>query len=320
MTSGREVALLAGGAAALLVLAAVILLLRRGAALRMQKRLEAVGLLHAGKATATGPNIRVTTRDERRLLERLLEAVGYNPDLPPGYAASVPLVVAAAAAAGALGFVKLDQLAGPLFAGVGAVALAALVARFLFRRKTNQHANALFNQIPDTISLVLRAVRAGLPVSEAIRNLSLEVPSPSAEEFARVSGEVALGVPMETALWNLYARTRVREFAFFAVVLSLNGQTGGNLAETLENLADMVRRRVAMARKARAISGEAKASATILGGLPFVVGLLLAVINPQYIGLLFTDPRGPGFLFAFVALLSSGLLTIRWLIQRSTQD
>jgi tight adherence protein B len=207
------------------------------------------------------------------------------------------------------------------FAGVAvALPVAALTARFLLRRKTVQYAALLFRQIPEVMALVLRAVRAGLPVAEALRSVGREMPSPTREEFSRISGEAVLGVPLETAMSHLYARTQIREYAFFAVTLGLNRQTGGNLAETLDILADTVRRRVAMAGKARALSSEARASAGILAALPFVVGLVITAINPGYMNEIFTDPRGSNLILAFVVLLTCGLLTIRWIIKRSSQD
>jgi tight adherence protein B len=207
------------------------------------------------------------------------------------------------------------------FAGAGAAILAAaLTAHFLLRRKTSQYAALLFRQIPETMSLVLRAVRAGLPVAEALRGVSRDMPSPTCEEFSRVSGEAALGVPLETAMSHLYARTQIREYAFFAVTLGLNRQTGGNLAETLDILADTVRRRVALAAKARALAAEARASAAILAALPFVVGLVISAISPGYMNEIFIDRRGPNLILAFVVLLSCGLFTIRWIINRSSQD
>ncbi len=112
----------------------------------------------------------------------------------------------------------------------------------------------------------------------------------------------------------------MREYAFFAVIIGLQGQTGGNLAETLDNLADLVRRRVAMVAKARALASEARTSAAVLASLPFVVGLMLFLLNPEYIGELFIDPLGHQFLVTFVVLLGMGLLTIRWMIKRSLQD
>ena len=178
----------------------------------------------------------------------------------------------------------------------------------------------LFRQIPEVMALVLRAVRAGLPVAEALRSVGREMPSPTREEFARISGEALLGVPLETAVSHLYARTQIREYAFFAVTLGLTRQTGGNLAETLDLLADTVRRRVAMAGKARALASEARASAGILAALPFVVGLVITAINPGYMNEIFTDPRGNKLIVALAVLLACGLLTIRWIIKRSSQD
>lgn len=311
--------LLAGILAVLLVWAALAIA-RGDTSGRMRERVRAATRIDAQVVAEAGPNIRVTARDERRPLRRFAEALGYNPELPPAYAASVPGVVALAGIAGLLSFWRMHAIFGDLVGMATAAVSAAAIARFLFRRKTKRYAAALFTQIPDAVSLVLRAVRAGLPVAEALRSISREMPSPSRDEFARVSGEAALGVPLEVALAHLYARTQIREYAFFAVTLGLHGQTGGNLAETLENLADMVRRRVAMVAKARALASEAKASAIIIGALPFVTAALIMIVNPGYVSELFTDRRGPNFLLAFAVLLSSGIFSIRWLIQRSTQD
>ncbi len=208
-----------------------------------------------------------------RFLLRAAEWLGYRSDLPPGYAPSLKFVVPVIVAVGLLSF----RVAGPLLGFAPAVMIAVviglLVARFLFRRKSKAYTVVLFRQIPDAMSLMLRAVRAGLPIAEAIRSVSRESMSPTREEFARVFGEAALGVPVEIALQRLYFRTRLQEYAFFSVVIGLQGQTGGNLSEILENLADMVRRRVAMAGKARALAAEGRMSAAVVGALPFVIGL-----------------------------------------------
>jgi tight adherence protein B len=307
------------GTAALLFAGTAVFIMRGGTSGRMRERVRrAVDLDSATVATADR-TIRVMAPDERRPLLRLAMALGYNPELPPGYAASPLFVIPIACMAGALVYWRAGVMFGSLTGGVAAVVAVALVARFLLRRKSQQYAELLFRQIPDATSFVMRAVRAGLPVGEALRGVSREMPSPTREEFSRVMGEAALGVPIETALSHLYARTQVREYAFFAVTIGLNRQTGGNLAETLEILADTVRRRVAMAAKARALASEARASAAILGALPFAVGLIITAINPGYMNELFTDPRGPNLILAFVVLLSCGMFTIRWIIKRSSQ-
>jgi tight adherence protein B len=304
---------------ALLLAGAAAFLMHGSKSGRMRERVRRAVDLDAATVVAADPTIRVLARDERRPLLRLAAALGYNPELPPGYAASPFFVIAAACVAAVLVYWRGEIMFGRLTGGVAAVVVAALVGRFLLRRKSRQYAELLFKQIPDAASFVTRAVRAGLPVAEALRGVSREMSSPTREEFARVMGEASLGVPIETALSHLYARTQVQEYAFFAVALGLNRQTGGNLAETLEILADTVRRRVAMAAKARALSSEARASAVILGALPFVVGLVITLINPGYMNDLFTDPRGPNVITAFVVLLSCGMLTIQWIIKRSTQ-
>ena len=307
-------------ASALLLVSAAVMLIRGGNADRMRERVRAAGALDTTAVLTPDRQIRVTAPDERRPLQRLAAVLGYNPELPRAYAASPLFVVAAAGLAGAVTYWRVGILFGGFAGTAAALLVAALTARFLLRRKTVQYAALLYRQIPEVMALVLRAVRAGLPVAEALRSVGREMPSPTREEFARISGEALLGVPLETAVSHLYARTQIREYAFFAVTLGLTRQTGGNLAETLDLLADTVRRRVAMAGKARALASEARASAGILAALPFVVGLVITAINPGYMNEIFTDPRGNKLIVAFAVLLACGLLTIRWIIKRSSQD
>jgi len=275
----------------------------------------------AGKPdSAPKRSIRKTAPGPSWSLGWLAEALGHNPRLAPAYRASVLLVAGSSIVLGLVVFVAVKSAFGAGGAGVAGLLIALALARFQFRRKTRRYTHLLFIQIPDALALVVRSVRAGLPVAEALSNVSLESPSPTSDEFAHMMGEVALGVPLDAALWSLYERTGLREYSFLAVTLGLQSQAGGSLAETLENLVDMVRRRVAMFGKARALSAEARTSSAILAGMPFATALLLAVVNPGYISELFTDPRGTKFLIAFAVLLSCGLLSIRWLLQRATED
>ena len=315
----NAVAVLAGAIGLVLVILAM-LVMRGGSVGQMRERVRSATTVEPMVPLASETRIRIVAPDERRLLLRMAAVLGYNPELPHAYAASPMLVITAATTVGLLAYVRLELIFGwP--AGVAACLVSAAgLARFLLRRKSKAYEALLFKQIPEALSLVLRAVRAGLPVGEALRGVSRDLPSPTREEFARVVGEAALGVPLGTAFANLYARTKLREYAFFAVTLGLQGQTGGNLSETLENLADLVRRRVAMAAKGRALAAEARTSAVVLAALPFVVGLVLTLISPGYLNDFVTDPRGPNLIVAFVVLLSCGLLTIRYLIDRSTQD
>jgi tight adherence protein B len=306
-------------ASALLAAAGLMVILSgRGPERRLRERVLETRDLKVTKPS--GQEVLIEAPAKPNILLRGAGLLGYRSDLPAAYSASLRVVPMVCVAAGLLSF----RLAAPVFntlpaALVGLVA-AAFAARFLFRRKSKAYTAALFRQIPDAMSLMLRAVRAGLPVAEAVRSVGRESMSPTREEFTRVSGEAALGMPIEIALQRLYHRTDIQEYAFFSVVIGLHGQTGGNLSETLENLADMVRRRVAMAAKAKALSAEGRLSAAMVGALPFVVGLLICVINPGYMNEFLTNPRGATCIIAFAVLLFAGLFTTHLLIQRSIED
>ncbi len=256
----------------------------------------------------------------RSLLLRLASVLGYQADLPAAYAASPTIVGPVAAIVGVVSLNLSSRILPSTPAMLISGAVALLFARFLFRRKSKAYTALLFRQIPDSMSLMLRAVRAGLPVAEAVRSVGRESMSPTREEFSQVAGETALGLPIEVAIRRLAERTTLQEYAFFAVIIGLHAQTGGNLSETLENLADMVRRRVAMAAKSKALSAEGRLSAGVIAALPFVVGLLTLVFNPSYLREFVDNPSGPTLIGVFVALLATGLFVSHLLIQRSMED
>ena len=262
----------------------------------------------------------IAAEAKRGILLRLASWLGYEADLPPAYTASPQIVGPLAAIMGVVAFNLSRRLLSLTPAMALSVAVGLLIARYLFRRKRKAYNAILFRQIPDAMSLMLRAVRAGLPVAEAIRNVGRESMSPTQEEFARVAGETALGMPVEVAIRRLAERTQIQEYAFFAVIIGLHAQTGGNLSETLENLADMVRRRVAMAAKSKALSAEGRLSAGVIAALPFVVGLLTFIFTPGYLSEFVVNPNGPMLIGAFAVLLCTGLFVSHLMIQRSMQD
>lgn len=305
-------------ASGLLGLGLGVLLSGRGADRRLRERVLASRDIKVAKAS--GQEVLIDAPVKPSLLLRGAGLLGYRADLPAAYSASLKVVPVVCLAGGLLTFRVAELAFDKLPAIFAAVVVAGFAARLLFRRKSKAYTAALFRQIPDAVSLMLRAVRAGLPVAEAIRSISRESMSPTREEFTRVAGEAALGMPIEAALQRLYHRTNIQEYAFFSVVIGLHGQTGGNLSETLENLADMVRRRVAMAAKAKALSAEGRLSAGMVGALPFVVGILVSVMNPGYMDEFLTNRRGPICIVAFVVLLLAGLFSTHLLIQRSMED
>ena len=205
-----------------------------------------------------------------------------------------------------------------LYVYLAAAIVAILVVRGLFGWQQRRLATQLFRQLPDTIQLVTSTVRSGLPVNEAFRIISRQMPQPTAGQFAIVCSEVSLGRPPEEAVEDVYRRTQVAEYGIFAVTLAVQLKSGGSLAETLQTLGDTVSQRVALAARAKALAAEVIFSSQALSFAPVIVTALLYWINPQSIDLLFTDPTGNKLLAYAVTSVLIGNLVIRWMIRRDT--
>jgi tight adherence protein B len=167
---------------------------------------------------------------------------------------------------------------------------------------------AFVKLFPEAIDLMVRALRSGLPISEAIIGAGHEIGDPVGNELGRVESGMRMGRDLDGLLWDIASRIDVPEFRFFIIALSVQRETGGNLAETLANLADVLRRRRQMRAKIRAMSSETRATTMILAGMPVIVILLLALSSPDYLQPLYRDIRG--FILDGVALmmLASGIL------------
>jgi len=150
---------------------------------------------------------------------------------------------------------------------------------------------AAFNkQFPEAIDLMVRGLKSGLPVNETIANVSVEVGDPIGGEFGRIVDEMRLGKTLEQSLWSASKRLDSPDFKFFITSLNVQRETGGNLGETLSNLSNILRSRQAMKLKINALSSEAKASAVIVGVLPFIMLGLIMMLNYDYGIILFTHP------------------------------
>lgn len=312
--------LAAAGSGFLLGAALLVLLVgRRERRLRDRMREARIGPPKAVSAPAAPAVVRAAVRKDTRLHILLRRVLGYDTSLP---AAQVVPPLAVFALAGLVALVAWWRGSAALGSSIGLlIGLAAGIttARSVFGWQRRRYCKALFLQIPDTLGLVLRAVRAGLPVAEAVRTVSQEMPEPTRGEFQRLAGEMAIGQQLEVAVWHLHERTGITEYAFLAVTFGLQAQTGGSLTEALENLSQMVRKRVALADKARALASEARFSAAILIALPFVCGLGLLGIRPGYLDVMFTTDRGQNLLMAGGGFLVMGALSIKFLIRRSTE-
>src|SRR5690606_16559120 len=181
------------------------------------------------------------------------------------------------------GAAMLSLVVGVLF-GAG---LPHFVVGFLIKKRTDAF-NARF---PDGFELLVRGLRSGLPVSETLGLVSNEIPGPVGEEFKTVVERMRIGRTMEESLQVTADKLGTAEFQFFVITLAIQRETGGNLAETLSNLADVLRKRAQMKLKIKAMSSESKASAYIVGALPFIVFGLIYWVNPGYIGDFFIDDR-----------------------------
>jgi tight adherence protein B len=169
------------------------------------------------------------------------------------------------------------------------VALAVphkVVGHFIKKRATQFTA-----RFPDAIELMVRGLRSGLPISETVGVVGQEIPGPVGLEFKDVADKMRIGRTMEAALQETADRLKTPEFQFFVISLAIQRETGGNLAETLSNLSEVLRKRSQMKLKIKAMSSESKASAWIVGSLPFIVAGLVGYLNPEYLAPFFADER-----------------------------
>jgi tight adherence protein B len=171
-----------------------------------------------------------------------------------------------------------------MFAGIG-------VPHWVIGKMIKRRVGKFTARFPDAIDLMVRGLRSGLPISETLGVVADEIPGPIVDEFRTVSDKMKIGRSMEAALQETADRLGTPEFQFFVITLAIQRETGGNLAETLANLSDVLRKRAQMKLKIKAMSSESKASAWIVGALPFIVFILIWFINGKYMQTFFTDER-----------------------------
>jgi tight adherence protein B len=197
-----------------------------------------------------------------------------------------------------------------LFAAAAGPVVLLRLAQARYRRK-------FLDIFPDALDLVRRAVKAGLPVNEALAVAGREIGDPVGSELRRTLDEVQIGVHMTDALQETANRIRVADFRFLVVALALQQKSGGSLAETLANLSGVIRARKALRQKAKSLSAEAKASAAVLAILPFLVGGAMYLLNPDLMQSLLNDPRGRFMVgIAFLSLVT-GLATMALIVRRA---
>ena len=204
--------------------------------------------------------------------------------------------------------------AGPLvglgIGAVGALGLPRWFVGYLIKRRLKQ----FLAEFPNSLDVMVRSIKSGLPLTDALRLIAAEGQEPVRTEFRKIVESQQVGLSVPEACARMFTSIPLQEVNFFAIVIAIQSQAGGNLSEALGNLSRVLRERRKMRAKVNALSMEAKASAVIIGALPFIVALLVYLTSPDYIMILFTDPRGHLILGISGIWMSMGILVMRNMI------
>jgi tight adherence protein B len=205
---------------------------------------------------------------------------------------------------------RMPPIVLPAVAAVGFLGLPKMFLNFRIKRRLKKFVAAF----PDAIDIIVRGVRSGLTVGECLNIVGTESPDPVGPEIRMVNEAIKLGQTMGDALQRMSDRIPSPEFRYFTIVLGTQQTTGGNLAETLAKLSDVLRQRKKMRDKVQAMSSEAKASAGIIGSLPICVMGALAFLATDYVALLFTTKAGNFMLAISVVIMGTGVMVMRKMI------
>lgn len=186
-----------------------------------------------------------------------------------------------------------------------------LVGRWYVKRSLFKHQNAILDKFPDALDTIVRSVRSGYPLNSALQMVAENLDPPISVEFRRIVDEVSYGITLPDALKRLSERLDIADVHFFTVVLNVQQESGGNLSEVLNNLSSILRKRKHLRLKIRAMSSEGRATAWILGLLPFIVALAINFIAPHHLVPLYTTQSGYFVLGLAISMLFGGLLIIR---------
>ena len=220
----------------------------------------------------------------------------------------IAIVLMLVASGGALGFGRLLMLATISFL------LGAGIPIMFFQVRANRMRKKIEEQFPVALDVFVRGLRAGHPIAAALDLLTVEMPDPIGSQFGIVVDEVTYGADLRDALSAMADRWDLDDMRMFVVSLSVQNETGGNLAEILENLSQVIRERASMMRKVRALSSEGRMTAVMLSALPVVAFTLLFVGNPKFYLDVADDPAFvPGYV-GLLTLYAIGYFTIRRMV------
>jgi tight adherence protein B len=219
------------------------------------------------------------------------------------------------AASGILGgLIVLISGSGAIVSLLAAFACGFGLPRFVLSRMIRRRQEKFLVEFANAIDIIVRGIKSGLPLPDCLQIIASESPEPVKSEFIDLVEQQKVGVPLSRAFERMYDRVPLQEVNFFAIVIAIQAQTGGNLAEALGNLSQVLRDRYRLQAKVKAFSAEAKASAMIIGALPPCVMLLVYITTPDYIGILFHEKLGNVMLIASGVWMLMGVLVMRKMI------
>jgi tight adherence protein B len=207
-------------------------------------------------------------------------------------------------------FLVLDNIV----LGVGGAAVCGLTPILYVYHKKHQRQQKFVRQLPEALDLIARALRAGHTFQVGLKMVGEEFADPLGTEFDKTLAEINFGAGVAEALKNLARRVDCPDLHFFVVAILIQRETGGNLAEIAENIAQLIRKRFELQDRVRALAAEGKLSAIILFALPFLIALAISVMNPSYLGVLFTDSIGKGMVGVTAVIMIIGAMVVKKMI------
>ncbi|SDY66651.1 type II secretion system F family protein [Nitrosomonas sp. Nm58] len=307
---------------------AVVLLLEGGyltwrsshgaGAKRIKKRLQQVSV--AWKDAANAPLLKQRLLSDSPPLQKLLLKFPRMHSLDQLLLQSgMPLMVTqflSYSAMTGIGAMAMAALLGwPFLIMLLCAAGGALIPYFFVVRAKNERLKTIEQQLPETIDLMSRALKAGHAFPGALQMAATEGVEPSASEFRLVFDEVNFGVPMQHALMNLATRVPITDLRYFVIAVLIQRESGGNLAELLDKISGLIRARLTLLGKIRVLSAEGRLSAWILSCLPFAVALVINIVNPGFLEILWTDPAGLKLVGAAMAMMIVGIYVMSRIIK-----
>ena len=290
---------------------------------KAEKRMETVARTGSVVPARTGRN---PTKTRREQVEGTLKELEQR----SAKAKSVPLSVKIAQAGltwskqrffitagmlGLFGFLTVLMIDGGLLAALGiGFAMGCGMPLWLLKFLKKRREAKFLQGFPDAVDIIVRGIKAGLPLLESMRIITSDAPEPLKSEFRAIIETQPIGIPLGEACGKLYERIPVPEANFFGIVIAIQQKAGGNLSEALGNLSRVLRDRKKMKAKIQAMSMEAKASASIIAALPFAVMMLVYITSPDYIELLWTHPMGRMMMVCCAVWMTLGVLVMRKMI------